>query len=431
MRVTLRVLEGPYRGREFSFDHHDTFLIGRSDNAHLYLPDDRFFSRHHCLLEIAPPRCFLRDLGSTNGTFVNGQKVAEVFLRSGDRIQGGQTVLEVQVVSDVVETAVADSETLAGPVMVTVECANCGRRESAEASPEDILTFICEDCREELKQRPQPVPGYEMIKMLGRGGMGCVMLAHDESNGQKVAIKTLLPEVAVADKSLRRFMREIEVAATLDHPNIVRFVKSGTHNGAVYLVTEYVEGSDAARLADRQGGRLPYREAIHIVSQALDALSYAHTRGYIHRDIKESNILISGNAPNLTAKLTDFGLARSFTATGMSGITMAGDMAGTFAYMPPEQIRDFRNVRPTADIYAIGMTAYSLLAGDIALNLGPSGDIAGTVRAIFEGQIVPLRSRVPEIPPQLAEVIERALAKDAAQRWQSAAAMRTALSHVV
>jgi len=156
-----------------------------------------------------------------------------------------------------------------------------------------------------------------------------------------------------------------------------------------------------------------------------------HDRGYIHRDIKESNILISGNAPNLTAKLTDFGLARSFTATGMSGITMAGDMAGTFAYMPPEQIRDFRNVRPTADIYAIGMTAYSLLAGDIALNLGPSGDIAGTVRAIFEGQIVPLRSRVPEIPPQLAEVIERALAKDAAQRWQSAAAMRTALSHVV
>ena len=75
MRVTLRVLEGPYRGREFTFDHHDTFLIGRSENAHLYLPDDRFFSRHHCLLEIAPPRCFLRDLGSTNGTFVNGQKV--------------------------------------------------------------------------------------------------------------------------------------------------------------------------------------------------------------------------------------------------------------------------------------------------------------------------------------------------------------------
>src|SRR3954467_3596652 len=122
MRVTLRVLAGPYTGREFTFDQHDTFLIGRSDDAHLYLPDDRFFSRHHCLLEIAPPRCFLRDLGSTNGTFVNGQKVSEVFLRSGDRIQGGQTVLEVEVAADVVEPTMATSETLAGPVMVTVEC---------------------------------------------------------------------------------------------------------------------------------------------------------------------------------------------------------------------------------------------------------------------------------------------------------------------
>src|SRR5438132_1793822 len=137
MRVTLRVLEGPYRGREFTFDHHDTFLIGRSDDAHLYLPDDRFFSRHHCLLEIAPPRCFLRDLGSTNGTFVNGQKVSEVFLRSGDQIQGGQTVLEDQVASDSDAANISETQTLAGPVMVTVECVNCGRRHRAAAAPGD------------------------------------------------------------------------------------------------------------------------------------------------------------------------------------------------------------------------------------------------------------------------------------------------------
>jgi serine/threonine-protein kinase len=224
-------------------------------------------------------------------------------------------------------------------------------------------------------------------------------------------------------------MREIEVAAALDHPNIVRYIESGTQNGAVYLVTEFVEGSDAARLADSQGGRLPYKQAIDVITQSLDALAYAHSKGYIHRDIKESNILLSGSAPVYTAKLTDFGLAKSFTQSGMSGITMAGDMAGTFAYMPPEQIKDFRNVKPTSDIYAIGMTAYSLLAGDTALDTGPSGDMAATVRAIFEGQIVPLRQRAPEVPERAAEVIERALAKDPAQRWQSAAAMRTALMH--
>ncbi|MDX6447436.1 MAG: eukaryotic-like serine/threonine-protein kinase [Blastocatellia bacterium] len=433
MRVTLRVLAGPYTGREFTFDQHDTFLIGRADSAHLYLPEDRFFSRHHCLLEIAPPRCFLRDLGSTNGTFVNGQRVPEAFLTNGDRIQGGQTVLEVEVQSDQAVTVNGmEAPTLTRTTMIPVDCGNCGRREQFEASHVDEkMSFICEDCREELKRQPQPVPGYEMIKLLGRGGMGCVMLARDEKTGRSVAIKSLLPEVAVTEVSLRRFMREIQVASALDHPNIVRFLQSGTNNGAVYLVTEYVEGSDAARLADAQGGRLPLREAIDIVAQSLDALAYAHSKGYIHRDIKESNILVSGTSPNFTAKLTDFGLAKSFTQSGMSGITMAGDMAGTFAYMPPEQIRDFRNVRPTSDIYAIGMTAYSLLAGDTALDLGANGDIAGTVKAIFEGKVIPLRQRAAEVPQQVAEVIERALAKDPDNRWQSAAAMRNALMHAV
>jgi len=431
MRVTLKVLEGPYAGRDFTFDQHDTFLIGRGDDAHLYLPEDKFFSRHHCLIEIAPPRVFLRDLGSTNGTFVNNQRVTEAFLSSGDRIQGGATVLQVEVQTEQPVTIDnSETPTLSRPTLVQVECSNCGRREQTEAAPDEKLTFICEECREELRRRPQPVPGYEMIRVLGRGGMGCVMLARDEKSGSSVAIKTLLPEVAVADQSLKRFMREIEVAAALDHPNIVRFIESGTHNGAVYLVSEYVEGSDAARLADSQGGRLPYQQAIDIISQSLDALAYAHTRSYIHRDIKESNILITGGASNLTAKLTDFGLAKSFTQSGMSGITMAGDMAGTFAYMPPEQIRDFRNVRPTSDIYAIGMTAYSLLAGDIALNLGPGHDMAGTVRAIFEGRIIPLRERAPDVPERVAEVIERALVKEPENRWQSAAAMRTALMHV-
>ncbi|MFY9620242.1 MAG: FHA domain-containing serine/threonine-protein kinase [Pyrinomonadaceae bacterium] len=430
MRVTLRVLAGPYNGQEFVFDQHDTFLIGRSENAHLYLPEDRFFSRHHCLLEIAPPRCFLRDLGSTNGTFVNGDRVQEVFLKSGDRLQGGQTVLEVDVQVEK-QTLDAEAPTLTKPLEITIECVNCGRRECVQGSAtNEPMTFICEECREELKRQPQPVPGYEMIKMLGRGGMGCVMLARNEQTGAAVAIKTLLPEVAVTDQALRRFMREIDVAAALDHPNIVRYIESGTHNGAVYLVTEYVEGCDAARLADSRGGRMPYKEAMDVITQSLDALAYAHGQGYIHRDIKESNILLTGPAPNYTAKLTDFGLAKSFTNTGMSGITMAGDMAGTFAYMPPEQIKDFRNVKPTSDIYALGMTAYSLLAGDTALDVGPAGDMAAMVRAIFEGQIVPLRRRAPEVPERAAEVIERALAKDPAHRWQSAAAMRTALMHV-
>jgi eukaryotic-like serine/threonine-protein kinase len=435
MQVNLKVIAGPYKGRIFSFTQHDSFLIGRSRDAHLYLPDDRYFSRNHCLLEINPPRSFLRDLNSTNGTFLNGQRVANAFLNDGDRIQCGETVLVVEVTAN--DSAAELSETTQDelsrrPVLVMVECLNCGRREQAQASaPDERLTFLCEDCRIELKRSPQPIPGYDTVKLLGRGGMGCVMLGREQRTGRAVAIKTLLPEFAISDKALRRFMREIDVAAALKHKNIVEFIDRGTHNGVVYLVTEYVDGADACRFAEACGGCLRYEDAISIISQALDALSYAHAQGYIHRDFKDQNILVSGHSPNLVAKLTDFGLAKSFTHAGMSGVTMAGEMAGTLAYMSPEQLRNFRDVKPQSDIYAVGMTAYSLLSGSIALDLTNKSSVNDTIRAIFEQAPVPLIQRAPHVPPAVCEIIDRALAKDPAQRWQSAGAMRNALLHCI
>lgn len=432
MQVNLKVLAGPYKDRVFTFDQADTFLIGRTNESHLSLPEDRFFSRHHCLLEINPPRCLLRDLGSTNGTFVNGKRVKEASLNDGDQIQGGATILLFEVVAP----TQWNRETVEGlttrPAIIVVECLNCGRRDEAQASaPDEHMSFICEDCRIELRHTPQPVPGYEMVRLLGRGGMGSVMLGRDRKTGRAVAIKTLLPEFAVSDKAMRRFMREIDVAAALKHPNIVEFLDRGMRNGIVYLVTEYVDGADASKLATGKGGRLPYPQTISIISQALDALSYAHSQGYIHRDFKDQNILVEGEWPNLKAKLTDFGLAKSFTQSGMSGVTMAGEMAGTLAYMPPEQLRNFRDVRPQSDIYAVGMTAYSLLAGSLALELHGKTSIADTIKAIFDQPATPLIQRAPGIPPRVCEIIDRALVKDPAARWQSAQAMRTALLHAV
>src|SRR6185436_15913182 len=125
-------------------------------------------------------------------------------------------------------------------------------------------------CRVELRNQPQPVPGYDMVKVLGRGGMGCVMLGRHQATGRAVAIKTLLPEVAVSEKALNRFLREIDVAAALKHPNIVEFLDHGSNNGVVYLVTEFIDGVDAAKLADSRGGRLPYQETVRIIAQVLD-----------------------------------------------------------------------------------------------------------------------------------------------------------------
>jgi serine/threonine-protein kinase len=430
MRVTLHVVAGPQTGREFTFDQHDTFMIGRSEDAQFCLPHDRFFSRHHCLIEIAPPQAFLRDLGSTNGTFVNGIRVETAYLKHGDRIQGGETVLEVEVAADLAEMQFGGPRTgeKTEPSLITVACLNCGIPSKAEASrPDAKLSYVCEDCREKLKQNPQPIPGYQMMRVLGQGGMGSVMLARSVKDGRAVAIKTLLPEVAVSDQSLKRFLREIEVAASLQHPNIVSYIEHGTHNGIVYLVTEYISGMDASKLAKKRGGKLNYKEVIKIIEQTLSALDFAHSKGFVHRDIKEQNILVDGNFPNYVAKLTDFGLSKSYKQTGMSGVTMVGDVAGTIAYMPPEQVRDFKEVRPPSDIYAIGMTAYSLLTGAHALDISPKAGISETVKAIFEKPIIPIANRVPDIPLRISAVFETALAKQVELRWRTAGEMRDAL----
>ena len=430
MRVTLRVIAGPHTGRVFTFDQHETFLIGRSESAHFCLPEDRFFSRHHCLIEIAPPQIFLRDLGSTNGTFVNGLPVDAVHIRSGDRIQGGETVLEAEVSVEPQPTEAMSGDQFQAtlPSVITVECLNCGiLAESAASSPDTKLSYLCESCRQKLKENPQPIPNYQMIKVLGQGGMGSVMLARSTIDGKVVAIKTLLPEVAVSEQSLKRFMREIEVAASLQHPHIVGYVEHGTHNGIVYLVSEYIGGMDASMLAKSRGGILPFQEVVMIIEQTLAALDFAHGLGFVHRDIKEQNILVDGSFPEYDSKLTDFGLAKSYTQTGMSGVTMVGDVAGTIAYMPPEQVRDFKEVRPPSDIYATGMTAYSLITGTHPLNISPKAGISETVKAIFEKPIVPMSARSAQVPPAVASVIERSLSKDVDQRWATAGAMREAL----
>lgn len=434
MLVTLRVIAGPHTGRVFTFDQHETFLIGRSESAHFCLPEDRFFSRHHCLLEIAPPQIFLRDLGSTNGTYVNGLRVEATHLKPGDRIQGGETVLEVEVSVEPEPTEEVDvgGVTSTIPSVITVECLNCGIMAEAEASrPDSKLSYLCVDCRRKLKENPQPVPNYQMIRVLGQGGMGSVMLARSVTDGRVVAIKTLLPEVAVSEQSLKRFMREIEVAASLQHPHIVSYIEHGSHNGIVYLVSEFVGGMDASKLAKQRGGRLHYQEVVKIVEQTLSALDFAHGLGFVHRDIKEQNILVEGNYPDYLSKLTDFGLAKSYKQTGMSGVTMVGDVAGTIAYMPPEQVRDFKEVRPPSDIYAMGMTAYSLLTGAHALNISPKAGISETVKAIFEKPLIPITARTQEIPPAVAAVIEKSLAKEVENRWRSAGEMREALLRAV
>ncbi len=178
-----------------------------------------------------------------------------------------------------------------------------------------------------------------------------------------------------------------------------------------------------------QGFQVPATDFIFLFT--FSALDYAHSLGFVHRDIKEQNILVDGAFPHYNTKLTDFGLSKSFRGAGMSGVTVLGEVAGTISYMPPEQIRDYKDVRPPSDIYAAGMTAYSLLTGAHAFDINSEAGISEMLKAIFEKPNVPILQRVPDIPARVAAVIEKSIAKQVETRWRTAGEMCDALLKAV
>jgi serine/threonine-protein kinase len=199
---------------------------------------------------------------------------------------------------------------------------------------------------------------YRLERELGAGGMATVYLAHDLRHDRKVAIKVLRPELA-AVLGAERFVQEIKTTAALSHPHILPLFDSGEAGGFLYYVMPYIEGESLrARLA--REGELPVSDAVRVLREIVDALVHAHEAGVVHRDIKPDNVLLSGSH----AVVTDFGVAKAVSeAAGRQQITTAGVALGTPAYMAPEQAAASPHVDHRADIYAVGVMAYELLAG--------------------------------------------------------------------
>jgi serine/threonine-protein kinase len=441
MRVILDVLEGPRRGRSFVFDRHDTFIVGRSRFVHCSMPEDSALSRDHFLIEINPPQCEVRDLGSTNGTFVNEQRVDRVRLRSGDRIAAGQSLFGVRVEgtppaggeSGAVSEAASGTVTLGlnGP---PITCASCGASAPDDVdlafvpdvtAAEEVFEWLCEVCRADMAAVPQPVPHYTTLRELGRGAMGVVYQARHNQTGRLVALKLIVPESAAARSAVDRFLREMSVISQLKHPNIVEWLEQGMTRGQFWFAMEYVQGTNLEALANAEPGRYPIHQACRMACQVLKGLEQAHSLGFVHRDIKPENILI-GKGPNgLTAKISDFGLAKSFRGLGLSGLTFSGEMRGTVPFMPPEQMLDFKTVTPAGDLYATAATLYYLLSAQFIYDqFAEGGDL---IRMLLEEPPVPIRKRRADVSTGLAAVLERCLSRDPKDRYPTATAMRAAL----
>jgi tRNA A-37 threonylcarbamoyl transferase component Bud32 len=200
---------------------------------------------------------------------------------------------------------------------------------------------------------------FRLRSLIGEGAMGTVYLAEETSTGQSVALKALAPELARDERFRRRFLRETELAARLDHPHIVRTLASGEEDGALYLAMAYVEGSDLRELLRREG-RLEPERAVGLVGQVAAALDAAHDAGLVHRDVKPGNILVTGGPDGEHAYVCDFGLARHVSS--VSSLTGERGFVGTIDYVPPEQIEG-GTIDGRADVYSLGCVLYECLAG--------------------------------------------------------------------
>lgn len=451
-KVSLVVTAGPIRGQRFDFTEHDTFLFGRSPDCHARLAaDDAAASRHHFLLEVNPPQARLRDLGSLNGTHVNGirhggrrpdeapedaagRSGTEVELRDGDEIRVGATHLKVAI---------------EGPAT----CSGCGRPigdDERERCAWVGGTWLCEACRRGTVTRgPAPTgrpgptlpasaglsaddltPGtrvadYEVEELLGRGGMGAVYLGRSRADGRQIALKLMLPQTQVDEAAQEIFLREIEVTRALRHPNIVALLDFGKHDGRFYFALEYCPGGNADELLQRKGTPLGLPAALRLASGALEGLAAAHAAGFVHRDIKPDNLLLAEDG---SAKLADFGLAKSFQQAGLSGMTATGAVAGTFFFMPREQLTNFRQVKPVSDVWSMAATLYYLLTAEYARDFGSESD---PLAAILRGGVVPIRDRDPFLPDDLAAVIDRALMDEPDRRYPTAGEFVAALRGVL
>jgi serine/threonine-protein kinase len=407
--------------------------VGRSSRVHFPVVYDQALSREHFQIDNEPPLCHLIDLGSTNGTKVNGLRVGRVLLREGDMITAGDSAFLVHFVDDSHEA------------LNFLTCAGCCRRiplgdvgptvsASLTAKPGQQISFpLCDQCQASRLKFPKTHPDYLIEEWIGGGGMGEVFRARQLSRGRPVAIKMISANSAVGEKANTYFRREVEVLRDLlmpggqCHPSIVAFYEIYEVDSQFQLMMEYVDGLNALDWIKGLDRPLPIASAALIGRHLLSALQYAHSKGYVHRDIKPSNLLVMGPVHRPKLKLTDFGLAKSFADTdGYTNLTRQGDIGGSIGFISPDHIREFAEIREPADIYCAAATLFFMLTNKYPY-LGFDPREPGSYEIILEHPPVPLRAFRPDAPEGMERVLLKALQKQPRDRWKSAKAMADAL----
>jgi eukaryotic-like serine/threonine-protein kinase len=413
--ILLTVTKGPLQGQSWTFEAHDSCLIGRHRECRIRLPDDaahKTVSRHHALLELAPPQARIRDFGSLNGTFVNGQKI-------GARPQG-QSLTAARAATYPERDLSNHDQIRIGDTIFTLEV-RAQENEAALPFRETELASLAD---------------YELDQELGRGGMGQVFLARHKATGGTFALKVMLPRTASDAHSRTVFLREIALARSLSHPHVVAMHEYGLSEGKFFFTLDYCElGNLNDWMQNRHRSATP-GEAIAITLQVLQGLEYLSqvpvsvrlkdgseqaATGLVHRDLSPQNILLTQRANGkLTAKIADVGLGKAFETAGLSGLTLTGHASGKPIFMPRQQVVDYKFATPEVDVWAAAATLYFLLTGYYPRDFPPRCD---PWKVVLSDAPIPIRERDAQVPALLAEVIDRALRDQPGLHYQSARAL--------
>lgn len=475
VRVSIKAVRGDLSGKEFQFMEQASCIAGRDEECQICFPEtplNRTISRKHCVFEIHPPNIFVRDLGSRNGTWVNGNNISqrslnqkaeevrevkylEYLLTDGDEVRIGENVFRIEISntsSSTVREIRLDSIERQEPEE-QLRCIICGHPLAGNPGENESVCPTCMDNPFQLAnyligmanlgdKTLATLKGFILRKKIGQGGMGVIYLLENPESGKKIALKLMKPGSWTDEVSRKRFIRESLINGSLKHPNIVELYENGFYCGIMYFTLEYLNGGNLHELVFKKGPLDP-ETAVHITLQALDGLEYGHnfefqylqedgsvrsTKGLVHRDIKPSNILLQTEGEKRIAKVADFGLAKAFALSGQSGLTRTGSSAGTPWFIPRQQILDFKHATSEVDIWSMAATLYFMLTGKYPREFQEKQD---PYVIITQKSAVPIGKRNSAVPEKLAQVIDKALIDDPEIVFKTVPEFRKALIEAI
>jgi eukaryotic-like serine/threonine-protein kinase len=479
LSITIALQLGTLPVKHHVFDVNQTIIVGKDPTCGIVI-DGRGVSRRHCQLEGSGDGWTIIDLGSTNGILLNGKVFGgpdqpamkrAIPLTHGDEIGIGESILKIQIEQEpeqfteiLVPKQSFDGKSIQTEMLSPQQLSQFSAGSAAfvpkplHKTPSNPMhrpeTFAIDSPKSPKQKRaseearspaatqevfqpssgigltvPGPFRNYFLEKRIGVGGMGEVFLATLQSTSKSApdelwAIKFLKPQSDLSEMDRARFVREMEITLNMQHNALIRCVDCGDENGQLFIVMDYCTGGNLHELLKRSG-KLKVRRAVRLMDRLLAGVDFAHEKGIVHRDLKPSNILLHKDANDkYLPKISDFGLAKSYLQAGESGMTVNGAVGGSWAYMPKEQLTNFRFVSPQSDVWSLGAILYECLTLKLPRPMEKGSD---PIRTILESKIVPLQELMPELHPEVIKFVMKCLAREPEQRYQDAGAMRTAL----